>query len=181
MLVVSGCGSKEQTRESPIQKGIEPVKEQQPAKPPVTEGHKEGAQPPAEQRKPIDQTQEYFYDASGKPDPFEPLVAALEPTQMEKGASVDRIRSDKPLTPLQRFDISDLFLVAVILADNNTTALVEDNAHNGYIVKEGMVIGKNDGVIKKILKDRMIIEEKIADSAGNIETKITTLTMHTKD
>jgi len=182
MLAFSGCGSKEQTQESPQQKSIEPAKEKKSTmKPSGAEGHKEGSQSPAEQGKPIDQTQEYSYDAQGKPDPFEPLVAALEPSSQEKGAPVDRTRADKPLTPLQRFDISDLFLVAVVLADNNPTALIEDNAHNGYIVREGMIIGKNDGVIKKILKDRMIVEEKISDSAGNIETKITTLTMHTKD
>ena len=124
---------------------------------------------------------EYSYDATGKADPFEPLVAAIEPTKQASAAVRVKSASDKPLTPLQKYDLSDLFLVAVISTDNNTAALVEDNARNGYIVREGMVVGKNDGVIKKILKNSMIVEEKITDSTGNTETKISTLTVHKKD
>lgn len=126
-----------------------------------------------------DQTQkEYSYDATGKPDPFEPLIAAIAPT---KQSVSQQQKSDKPLTPLQKLDLSDLFLVAIVDTDNSSTALIEDNVRNGYIVKEGMFIGKNDGVIKKILKNSMIVEEKIADSTGTIETKISTLTIHKKE
>lgn len=146
-----------------------------------------GASPSAAAKAaPIEQSQqtpvkEYSYDATGKADPFEPLVAAIEPAKQAPGSAPVRPASDKPLTPLQKYDLSDLFLVAVVYADNNTAALIEDNARNGYIVREGMLVGRNDGVIKKILKNSMIVEEKITDSTGNTETKISTLTVHKKD
>ena len=126
-----------------------------------------------------DQAQkEYSYDPTGKPDPFEPLVAAIAPT---KQSAPEHQKSDRPLTPLQKLDLSDLFLVAIVDTDNSSTALIEDSVRNGYIVKEGMLIGRNDGIIKKILKNSMIVEEKITDSTGNVETKLSTLTIYKKE
>lgn len=124
---------------------------------------------------------EYSYDATGKPDPFEPLIAAIAATKQSQSPIPQQQKIDKPLTPLQKLDLSDLFLVAIVDSDNSSTALIEDNARNGYIVREGMLIGKNDGTIKKILKNSMIVEEKIADSTGTIETKISTLTIYKKE
>jgi len=40
-----------------------------------------------------------------------------------------------------------------------------------------MLIGKNDGIIKKITINEVIIEEKVYDSMGNTETEVSTLTI----
>lgn len=122
-------------------------------------------------------SQEYTYDATGKTDPFEPLISAS--TQIPKSASsgVQQQKSDVPLTPLQKFDLKELSLVAIIASEHGTTALIEDSAKNGFIVKEGMFIGKNDGVIKKIYGSSVVVEEKILDTAGALETKVSTLTI----
>ena len=84
-------------------------------------------------------------------------------------------------TPRALLAISMLILVAVIASGSTTSALIEDSSKNGYIVKEGMFIGKNDGAIKKILPNSIIVEEKIIDPMGNPETKLSTLTIHIKE
>ncbi|MCX8044043.1 MAG: pilus assembly protein PilP [Desulfobacterota bacterium] len=177
-----GCSTQEQApQQTPRQPRIAKNETKPTNNPPATAQQDVLAVKKAEQHEQrVEQKSEYSYDATGKPDPFEPLVAAIEITSQAKSPVAERPAVDKPLTPLQRYDLSDLFLVAIAFSDNGTTALIEDNSHNGYIVKEGMQIGKNDGIIKKILKNSIIVEEKITDSSGQTETKITTLTMHTK-
>ena len=118
---------------------------------------------------PID---EYSYDATGKPDPFVPLIT--EAPSKRKGP----VRKRKKITtPLERYAIEELKLVAIISTGNNATAMLEDPAKYGYIVKDGMHIGKNDGIIKKITENGLIIEEKVYNSDGKLETKISTLTI----
>lgn len=123
---------------------------------------------------------EYAYDAAGKIDPFHPLITIVALT-VSKPAGVVQQKPDLPLTPLQRLDLTELILVAVIASGSTTSALIEDSSKNGYIVKEGMFIGKNDGAIKKILPNSIIVEEKIIDPMGNPETKLSTLTIHIKE
>lgn len=117
-------------------------------------------------------SEKYSYDSTGKPDPFLPLVTEAAPqklaTPQEKA---------EPLTPLQKYDLSELNLVAIIALGNRSSALLEDSAGFGYIVNEGMLIGKNDGIIKKITINEVIIEEKVYDSMGNTETEVSTLTI----
>jgi Tfp pilus assembly protein PilP len=122
-------------------------------------------------------SQEYTYDATGKTDPFEPLISSSLQVTKPMSSSVQQQKADVPLTPLQKLDLSELSLVAIIASVHGATALIEDSAKNGYIVKEGMLIGKNDGVIKKIYGSSVVVEEKIFDTMGAPETKVSTLTL----
>ena len=60
--------------------------------------------------------------------------------------------------------------MAVISTPEGNTALVEDSAGKGYIIKKGTEIGKNEGKVTKILKDKVIVEEIYQDMWG--QTKI---------
>jgi type IV pilus assembly protein PilP len=114
----------------------------------------------------------YSYDATGKPDPFVSLIT--ETPARQQGIPE---KQTKPLTPLQKYDLKELKLVAIIKSGDNSSALLEDSLKYGYIVNEGMLIGKNDGVIKKITENGLVVEEKFYNSIGEIETKISTLTI----
>jgi type IV pilus assembly protein PilP len=70
------------------------------------------------------------------------------------------------MTPLQKFEISQLKLVAIISLPEGNIALVEDGTGKGYFVKKGTLIGKNDGKVTKILKDKVLIEEVYQDVLG---------------
>jgi len=113
--------------------------------------------------------QEYHYNPAGKPDPFKPFIQ-LTPIR-------DSIRTT-PLTPLQKYDISQLKLVAIIAAPEGNIALVEDSAGKGYFVKRGTEIGKNEGKVTKILKDRVIIEELYLDVWGQAKKSEVSLFLH---
>lgn len=121
---------------------------------------------------------EYSYNPNGKIDPFLPLVTS-SPTQ-ETPTAEKKEKKEVPLTPLQKLDVDDFNLVAVIASDSQAKALLEDPAVNGFIVKEGMLIGKNGGVIKKILPNSMLVEEQTVDDQGKKELKIRTITLKKK-
>jgi Tfp pilus assembly protein PilP len=87
---------------------------------------------------------------------------------------------DVPMTPLQKLDVDDFTLVAVIATPTGFCALLEDPAMNGYKVREGMQIGRKSGVIKKILHNSVIIEENKDIDQKNNEKKINTLTLRKK-
>jgi type IV pilus assembly protein PilP len=103
---------------------------------------------------------EFHYNPLGKADPFKPFIE-LTPVR-------ERVRTT-PLTPLQRYDLSQLKLVAIITAPEGNIALVEDSAGRGYFIKRGTEIGKNDGKVVRILKDRVIIEELFEDVLGKVK------------
>jgi type IV pilus assembly protein PilP len=70
------------------------------------------------------------------------------------------------LSPLERFELGQLKLVAIIWNIKNPTAMVEDATGLGYTVKVGTPIGSNDGQVKKIGPDALLIEEGFIDFYG---------------
>ena len=55
------------------------------------------------------------------------------------------VKPGKTTNPLQNMELSQAKLVAVILAGEDTRALVEDAAGVGYIIKVGTPIGNRNG------------------------------------
>jgi type IV pilus assembly protein PilP len=104
---------------------------------------------------------EYTYNPVGKADPFKPFIQITPIRDLSRSV---------PLTPLQKYEISQLKLVAIISTPEGNIALVEDSAGKGYILKKGTGIGKNDGKVTKILKDKVIVEEIYQDIFGQTKT-----------
>jgi type IV pilus assembly protein PilP len=123
------------------------------------------------EKKEIEKKEEtdYTYNPAGKPDPFKPFIQ-ITPTK-------DYLKT-VPLTPLQKYEISQLKLVAIIVSAEGNIALVEDSAGKGYFLKKGTGIGKNDGKVKRILKDKVIIEEVYDDISGQKKTNEISLFLH---
>jgi Tfp pilus assembly protein PilP len=122
----------------------------------------------AEKKDPEKKEEEYTYNPAGKADPFRPFI------QLTTVRGVSKV----PLTPLQKYDTSSLKLVAIIAAPEGSVALVEDSAGKGYFLKKGTLVGKNDGKVMKILKDRVIIEETYQDIFGQTKTSEVSLILH---
>lgn len=138
------------------------------AKSPAVDKKKEEPAKVAEKKEPEKKGEvEFSYNPSGKPDPFKPFIQ-LAPV---RSGSV-------PLTPLQKYDISQLKLVAIISAPEGNVALVEDGTQKGYFLKKGTWIGKNDGKVTKVLKDRVIVEEVYQDIFGQTKTNEITIMLH---
>ena len=139
------------------------------AKSPAVEKKKEEPAKVAEKKEPEKKGEvEFSYNPSGKPDPFKPFIE-LSPVRAPRTV---------PLTPLQKYDISQLRLVAIISAPEGNVALVEDGTQKGYFLKKGTWIGKNEGKVTKILKDRVIVEEVYQDVFGQTKTNEITIMLH---
>ena len=112
---------------------------------------------------------EYSYNPVGKPDPFKPFIQVSSGKEFSKSAT---------LSPLQKYDMSQIKLVAVIVSAEGNIALVEDSLGKGYFLKKGTQVGRNDGKVKRILKDRVIVEEVDEDSSGQRKAKEISLILH---
>jgi type IV pilus assembly protein PilP len=104
-----------------------------------------------------------IYNPKGKMDPFEPLFK--KPTMALKKSKIKR---RTPRTPLERIDISQLKLVAIVLASSGNRALVEESSGKGYVVKKGTYMGTNSGKVVKIEKSKVIVAEEYQDYRGKV-------------
>lgn len=129
------------------------------------------------------QSKKFVFTTENKNDPFMPAVTQ-ETT--EKAAE----KPGKPLTPLQKLDLTSIKLVAVIISGNESMALVEDTTQMGYIVKVGTYMGTNNGrvvgiypVEMGVVRDireiinpaRIEVQEKIRTYLGTTKTRVVTI------
>ena len=103
-------------------------------------------------------------------DPFRPM------TLRTKVARPTR----ENLSPLERYEISQLKLVAIIWDIKEPRAMVEDGAGLGYVVKVGTPIGSNDGKIKIIHRNEVVVEEFIFDDYGGRKTRDVAIKLSTE-
>lgn len=121
----------------------------------------------------------YFYDPTGKADPFKPLFATEAERVLPAQQKTKRPRL--PLTPLQRIDLSQFKLVGIVLSHGGNKALVEEPSGKGYIISKGTYIGQNFGRVKQILKDKVVVEEEVEDYlSGDMKFQATELKLQKK-
>jgi type IV pilus assembly protein PilP len=92
----------------------------------------------------------------GKRDPFRPFTLNTRANS----------RPRENLSPLERYDLGQLRLVGVVWHVKEPSAMVEDSVGLGYIVKVGTPMGANDGKVKAIKPNEIIIEETYVDLFG---------------
>ena len=109
-----------------------------------------------------------FYNPEGKLDPFAPLIKEKPVNLAVKHRKAVR---RKPLTPLEKLDLSQLKLVVILRAQSGNRALVEEDSGKGYVIKKGTYIGTHSGKVAKILSDRIIVEEEEEDIYGKISVR----------
>jgi type IV pilus assembly protein PilP len=109
--------------------------------------------------------EKFVYNPIGKIDPFEPLVRAQPvPRAIKKKKSKRRI----PRTPLEMVDLSQLRLTGIIRASSGNKAMVEEASGKGYVIAKDTYIGIHSGRVTQILNDRVIVEEEVENSLGNL-------------
>jgi Tfp pilus assembly protein PilP len=90
-------------------------------------------------------------------DPFRPMTLR---------AKTETTRKRENLSPLEHFDLSQLKLVGIVWDTKDPRAMVEDSSGLGYVVKVGTPIGANDGKVKAIYRNEVVVEEFFADDYG---------------
>jgi type IV pilus assembly protein PilP len=103
----------------------------------------------------------------GKRDPFKSFLGDL-------GASVGAVTT-RCSTPLGRFELDQLRLVAVITGLADPLAMVEAPTGVGYSVRKGACIGKNGGVVATIRTGEVVVTEWAMRADGTREKTETAL------
>jgi type IV pilus assembly protein PilP len=109
----------------------------------------------------------YSYNPKGKPDPFRPLVVEKIETPVVKKAQAKKT----PGTPLEKVDLAELKLVALIWDIPKPRAMVEDASGKGYILTVGTYVGKNGGKITKIDSTGAIVSERYETDPGKFKIR----------
>jgi type IV pilus assembly protein PilP len=98
------------------------------------------------------------FSGQGKRDPFRPATMRARP--------VSHRAPRENLSPLERFDLGQLKLVGVVWDIEEPRAMIEDSAGLGYVVKVGTPMGVNEGKIKAIGPNEIVVEEFYEDNHG---------------
>lgn len=97
----------------------------------------------------------YAYSPIGKRDPFKSLFE-----------EISKVQGSEELTELQRYDIDQLKLIAIITGPATPYAMVEDPQKKGHTVTRGTLIGKNWGRISAVTQRCLTVKEEYRDYTG---------------
>jgi len=103
------------------------------------------------------------FDFSSKRDPFKPYVT------MKKAAVPARTRTKKNSTfalPINNYDVNQFKLIGIISGGRETRAMITDPGGKGYVIRVGMIIGKNDGRVMSITNSGVDVLEQFTDDNG---------------
>ena len=105
------------------------------------------------------------YNPVGKVDPFAPLYK--EETEKKAQEVVAKPKGpERPRTPLEKLDLGQLKLTAIVTNNGFKRALVEEASGKGYVVTVGTKIGLERGTIIEIAQERIVIEHQNEDDFG---------------
>ena len=112
----------------------------------------------------------YTYDPKSRRDPFQSLTRLVK---------IDKTLAERP--PLQRVPLSDLKLLGIMWGGYGYYGLVRTPDGKGYTVKEGTLMGTNNGVISTITDKTVIVSEPSIDITGNKSTKDVVILLRPKE
>jgi Tfp pilus assembly protein PilP len=98
----------------------------------------------------------YIYSAVGKRDPFRSYFGDMKAVEQER----------EPVSELQRYDITDLNMTAIVWGITEPRAIIVTPERKSLIVKRGSFIGKNWGKVSAILQDKIEVIEVYKDPLG---------------
>ncbi|MCB0327502.1 MAG: pilus assembly protein PilP [Bdellovibrionales bacterium] len=102
------------------------------------------------------QDQTVFYNPHGRRDPFKPF----------EGEAVTQAQLLR--TPLERFEINQLELTAIVWGISKPRALFRAPDTYSYIASTGTRLGRNRGQISKITRHKVLILEEYRDPTGKL-------------
>jgi type IV pilus assembly protein PilP len=111
---------------------------------------------------------EWSYSSVGKRDPFRSFLA--EGGRKSLGISPCS-------TPLGRFELEQLKLVAVITGLEDPVAMVQAPGGTGYAVRRGACIGKNGGTVAAVRTGEIVVAEWAIRADGTRDRTQTVLSL----
>ncbi len=116
------------------------------------------------------------YDTMGRVDPFVPLLN--EKTEESVQATPEAKKPKRILTPLEKMEVSQLKLVAVVKVKGRHIAMVEESSGKGYEVVVGTYMGRHQGRVSEITRDGILIKEYVKNFKGVRKERIQEIKFH---
>ena len=117
--------------------------------------------PEKEETQTAEKEEGYVYNPVGKVDPFVSFIAksgtgktgskSLTARDLELQDGEEIIPEGEPETELEKIEIGNLTLTAVIRGKSKVWAMVIDPKGKGYFLEKGTKIGKQSGVVDEII------------------------------
>ena len=108
---------------------------------------------------------EWEYVFENRPDPFLPFI------ELKVATTNIPEEDDVILTGMQLFEPGQLTLVAIMYSSKNKVAMVEDVTGKGYVLNEGMLIGRY-GVVNHINTNQVKISETREVAGKDVVTPV---------
>lgn len=121
--------------------------------------------------------EKYVYQLEERPDPFVPFITQKAMTSGKQPDPNEIVEEEKILTGMQLFEPGQLTLTAIMLTNQRTIAMVEDVTGMGYVLEEGILIGRR-GVVTRIDPGAVIITETTKTRAGKEIFKTITMKLN---
>jgi type IV pilus assembly protein PilP len=119
------------------------------------------------EEKPQPAVAEWSYSSAGKRDPFRSFLAEV--------AESSHAMAQRCPTPLGRFELEQLKLVAVITGLDDPVAMVEAPNGIGYSVRRGACVGRNGGVVSAVRGGEVVVAEWATRADGTRDKTQTVL------
>jgi type IV pilus assembly protein PilP len=155
MVLAAGCGKPKPAAPAPAAPPARPAEAAKPAAP-AGEAEKK----PAET---------WSYSSVGKRDPFRSFLA--------EGRGGGVALATRCATPLGRYELEQLKLVAVITGLEDPVAMVQAPNGTGYTVRRGSCIGKNGGVVAAVRTGEVVVAEWVTRADGTRDRTQTVLSL----
>ena len=99
----------------------------------------------------------FVYKREGRTDPF---VSFVQEKVLAVKAPVEE------LTGMRKFEPGQLTVVAIILGAADKFAMVQDSNNQGYIIREGLLLGRT-GVVEAVVPNKVIVKNYTYNLAGD--------------
>ncbi len=116
-------------------------------------------------------------DFTSKKDPFKPAVTAPVPSDKK---SEPVVRKSGEQLPILSYETEKFKVVGIITGIKENRALLIDPAGKAYVVRQGMAVGSNDGVVAKVNLNSVEIVEKFRNDDGRVRKRTVKLTLTRK-
>lgn len=167
-ISLAGCGTPEAPQSKPAapEKAAAPPAEATKASAPAV---KEAAPSAPSSLK----AEDYFYNPSGRRDPFLSLLVLARES--------DRARMTGDIPPLERHAIPEMRVIGIVAGPSGYVAMLEMPDGRGYSVREGSIVGRNKGVVRRIDRGSVIVEEALKTRLGELQQRKYTLELRKKE
>lgn len=103
----------------------------------------------------------YVYEQRGRRDPFSSLVVIRN----------DKKKDDSKIGTLEGYDIGEFLLGAIANKGSTYFALLITPDNRSFTVEEGSVIGLNNGKVKKITGNEIVMVEYVRNYKGELKPR----------